>query len=91
VTVDVPPCATEVGLAANVTVGAGVEGAAATVTVTDLVLCPPAPEHVSLNVPEEVRFAIVRFPARFFAPDHAPEAAHEVVSSLVHVSNVDWP
>lgn len=41
---DAPPLATDTGLALNDSVGAG---AAATVTVTDLVLLPPVPVQVS--------------------------------------------
>ena len=49
VTVELPPLATLVGVAPIVTVGAGGEVGADTVTVADLAAEPPAPVQVSVN------------------------------------------
>ena len=73
VSFDVPPAATDVGDAENVTVGAG-----PTVTVREAVFEPPAPVHVSLNVVVAVNALVVTLPDSVFEPDHPPDAVQLV-------------
>jgi hypothetical protein len=74
VSVDVPPCATLVGLAEIDTVG----GLAETVTVADCAAVPPVPVQVSVNFVVAVRAGVVCVPAAASVPLHPPEAVHEV-------------
>lgn len=61
-------------------------GALCTTTVTDCEAVPPTPLHESENVLLAVSGPVVSEPAVAFAPDHAPDATHEVASFDVHVS-----
>lgn len=69
-----------------------VDGATATPIAIDVdrAALPPAPVHVNVYVPEVVSAFSVELPDIAFAPDHAPEAVHELASVLNHVS-VDEP
>lgn len=71
-----PPLGTVVGLAANVSVGAG--GAASTVTVTDRVAAPPGPVQDKVKVLVAINGPLDCEPDVALSPDHAPEAAHEL-------------
>ena len=73
--VDRAPVATVVGLALNVTVGAG---AAFTVTVTERCAEPPAPVHESVNVLLWFSTGLCSEPEVTLFPAHAPEAVHPV-------------
>lgn len=79
---DVPPCATVVGLAVIDTLG----GLAETVTVADCAAEPPAPVQVSVNFVVAVRAEVVWVPAADSAPLQPPEAVHEVAFVEVQVS-----
>jgi hypothetical protein len=80
-----PPTATEVGLAVNVTVGAGVE--LATVTVTErLALAPPLAEHANVKVLVALSGPTISFPDRPLFPLHAPLAAQLSAFDEFHVS-----
>jgi hypothetical protein len=82
VKVELRPLATVLGLAAKVMVGAG----ELTDTVADCVAVPPVPvqlrEYVSLALSAPVGCE----PATAFAPDHPPEAVHEVAFEADHVN-----
>jgi hypothetical protein len=82
VSVEAPPPATIVGLAASVTVAAGMM---ATVAVTAL-LTPPAPEQTREYVAAAVRAAVLWLPLVGLLPLQAPEAVHEVALAELHVS-----
>jgi len=87
VNVAAPPLATLVGSALSDSVGAGGGGGVlCTETVTDCDAVPPAPLHESENVLLAVSGPVVSEPAVALAPDHAPDARHEVASLDVHVS-----
>jgi len=74
VSFDVPPDATDVGDADNVSVGAVLVDP---VTVTEAVRVtePPLPVHVSVKLELVVSAFVVKVPERAVRPDHAPEAA----------------
>jgi hypothetical protein len=74
VSFDVPPDATDVGDADNVSVGAVLVDP---VTVTEAVRVtePPLPVHVSVKLEFAVSAFVVKVPERAVRPDHAPEAA----------------
>jgi hypothetical protein len=69
------PAFTVVGLADNVTVGAG--GAPMTCTVTLRCALPPAPVHCRVNVVLAVMLLMVALPEVFRLPLQPPEAVHE--------------
>jgi len=71
--VELPPLATDVGLALKVTTGPG----ALTVTVADWVALPPAPLHVRVYVEVLVSAPVDCEPLVASDPDHAPEAVQE--------------
>jgi hypothetical protein len=74
VSFDVPPDATDVGDADNVSVGAVLVDPV-TVTETVRVTEPPVPVHVSVKLEFVVSAFVVKVPERAVRPDHAPEAA----------------
>jgi hypothetical protein len=74
VNVDALPLLTVVGLALNVTVGAG----CVTVTVADCAALPPAPVQVTLKLDVEVKAPVECVPLRACAPDQAPDAMQDV-------------
>lgn len=84
--VELPPDATAVGLAANVNVGAVGGGDDCTVTVVDALLLPEAFEHVSTNVVFAVIAGVACDPESALFPAQPPEAVHEVAFELDHVS-----
>ena len=84
VSVELAPYAIDVGLAASVTVGAGVLDP--TVTVTDAEAVPPMPLHVSVNVELCASEPVLAVPVGGWLPDHAPDAVHDVTCMLVHDS-----
>jgi hypothetical protein len=80
--VDVPPLATEVGFAANVTVGAG-----GTLTVAVAVLLePPAPLQVNEYEVAAASGPVLWLPLAALLPFQPPEAVHEVALVEFHVS-----
>ena len=82
-----PPLATLVGLADNVTVGAGT--GLFTVTVTDLLALPPSPLQLSVNVLlAAVSAPVLAVPLVARLPDHAPEAVQLVALVDDHVSEL---
>jgi len=83
VSVELAPASTTVGLAEITTMGAGGEP---TSTVTDSVAVPPAPLQVIVYVLLAVKAPVLIEPAVASAPDHAPDAVHDVASLLDHVS-----
>ncbi len=91
VKVAVPPLGTAVGLAPSSTVGAGGGGVPDTTTVTDCVAVPPEPEHVRENALLAARGPVLCKPDVGFAPDHAPDAEHDVAFVEVHVSVAEPP
>jgi hypothetical protein len=87
VSLEVPPEATDVGDAENVSVGA-VE--LVTVTVTERVIEPPDPVHVSVYAAVDVG-VLVDVPDVAFVPVHAPDAVQLVAFVDDHVSLVVPP
>jgi hypothetical protein len=87
VSVEVPPLATDVGVAARDSVGAG----GVTVTVDDALAVPPDPEHARANVLVLVNAGVDWLPAVGFAPDQAPEAEQEVAFVEDQVRTEDPP
>src|ERR1044071_5661136 len=86
----VPPDATDVGEADNVTTG--VLGGLVTLTLTVRLAVPPGPLHVSVNELGLVDSgALFSLPAVARVPDHAPLAAHEVALLEDQVSAVVPP
>lgn len=83
--VEVLPAVVDVGLAFSDAVGAG-----STVTVTDALALPPAPVQLSEKALVAARAPVARLPEVAFAPDHAPEAVHEVALVEDQVS-IDEP
>jgi hypothetical protein len=82
VSVDMPPLATEVGFAANVTVGAG-----ATLTVAVAVLLePPGPLQVNEYEVAAASGPVLWLPLAALLPFQPPEAVHEVALVEFHVS-----
>jgi hypothetical protein len=82
VSVEVPPLATEVGFAVNVTVGAG-----ATLTVAVAVLLePPAPLQVNEYDVADASGPVLWLPLAALLPFQPPEAVHEVALVEFHVS-----
>jgi hypothetical protein len=77
VRVELEPLVMVLGLALKLTVALGF---ALTVTVADCAALPPAPVHVRANVEVAVSAPVDCEPVTDFAPDHAPEAVHEVAS-----------
>jgi hypothetical protein len=71
---EVPPDATDVGEAENVSVGAVLVDPV-TVTETVRVTEPPVPVHSSVKLEVAVSGFVVKVPERAVRPDHAPEAA----------------
>jgi hypothetical protein len=86
VNVDAAPLATEVGLAVNVTVGAGTT---VMVTVATL-LVPPTPVQVSEKDVVDVRAPVLCAPLVVLVPLQLPEAVHELALVELHV-NVEAP
>jgi hypothetical protein len=84
VSVELAQASTTAGSAEIVTVGAGSEPT--TSTVADSVAVPPAPLQVIVYVLFAVKAPVLIEPAVSWAPDHAPEAVHDVASVLDHVS-----
>ena len=86
VRVEVPPADTDVGLADNAAVGAGM-----TLTVAAAAsLLPPAPVQVRENVVATVIGAVLWLPLSARVPVQPPDAEHDVASVELHVS-VDVP
>jgi hypothetical protein len=77
VSVEDPPLAIDVGLAANDTVGTG---GAPTVTVVEALAVPPSPVHASPNVAVLVSGTLDWLPEVVLVPVHAPEATQDVAS-----------
>jgi hypothetical protein len=86
VRLDVPPLATLVGLAVNVTVGTG-----ATVTVALWLPLPPVPEQVSVYAVVAVSAPVDCVPLVDFAPVQPPEAVQLVASVELQVSVEEPP
>lgn len=87
INVAAPPLATLIGSALSDTVGAGGGGGApCTTTVIECEVVPPTPLHESENVLLAVSGPVVSEPAVALAPDHAPDAKHEVAPFDVQVS-----
>jgi hypothetical protein len=85
VSIVVPPLATLVGFAVNVTVGAG--GTAVTVTVAVRAgLAPPAPVHTIVKLVSAVSAPVDCVPAAASTPLHPPDAVQPVASVELHVS-----
>ena len=82
VSIDVPPLATEVGFAVNVTVGAG---ATLTVAVATL-LEPPAPLQVNEYDVAAASGPVLWLPLAALLPFQPPEAVHEVALIEFQVS-----
>jgi hypothetical protein len=82
VSVELPPLATEVGFAVNVTVGAGTT---VTVAVATL-LVPPEPVQVSVYDVVAVRAPVLCVPLVALVPLQPPVAVHEVALVELHVS-----
>jgi hypothetical protein len=82
VSVEAPPLATELGLAANVTVGAGTT---VTVAVATLLL-PPAPVQVSEKEVLAVSAPVLCVPLVALLPLQLPDAVHEVAFVELQVS-----
>jgi hypothetical protein len=78
VSVELPPVVTTVGFAVRVTVGTG-GGAAVTLIVTLVCTWPPCPEQLRMYVLDAVRTPVLSLPDSATLPDHAPEAAQDVV------------
>lgn len=74
VSVELPPLATELGLAAKVTVGVG----EVTETVADCEALPPLPVQERPYVALAVSVPVVCDPFSALLPDQAPEAVQEV-------------
>ena len=74
VSVELPPLATVLGLAAKVTVGVG----EVTETVADCAALPPLPVQESPYVALAVSVPVVCDPLTALLPDQAPEAVQEV-------------
>jgi hypothetical protein len=74
VSVELPPLATVLGLAAKVTVGVG----EVTETVADCEALPPLPVHESPYVALAVSVPVLCDPLTALPPDQAPEAVQEV-------------
>jgi hypothetical protein len=90
VSVELPPLATEVGLAVSVTVGAGV--ALPTVTVTEAtLLVSPAPRQLSEYEVVAVSAPVLWVPLVASVPLHPPEAVQEVALVELQVSVVAPP
>jgi len=83
VNVLLPPLATVVGDADNVTVGAGVE----LVTVMEALAwaVPPEPVQLSVNVASAFNAPVLWLPAVALVPLHPPDAVHEVAFVELHV------
>ena len=82
VSVELPPLATVLGLAAKVIVGAG----EVTETVADCDALPPVPVQVSPNVELAVRAPVDCDPLAALVPAQAPEAVQEVALVADQVS-----
>ena len=76
VRVDAPPFDTVAGFALRVTVGAGT--LAATLTVTDCDVLPPAPLQVSVKLLVTLSALVPSAPMGARGPDHAPDAVQLV-------------
>lgn len=76
------PLATVVGLATNISVGAGV---VFTVTVAERVTLPPSPEHISEKTLVLTNGPVDWFPEVVLGPGHAP--GPEAVQLLAFVAN----
>jgi hypothetical protein len=90
VSVEDPPLAIDVGLAANDTVGTGA-GGAPTVTVVEVLAVPPSPVHASPNVAVLVSGTLDWLPEVVLVPVHAPEATQEVALAEDQVRVEDAP
>ena len=82
VSVEVPPLATEIGFAVNVTVGAATTLTLAVATL----LVPPGPVQVNEYEPAIVRDPVLCVPLVGWVPLQLPEAVHEVALVELHVS-----
>ena len=86
VSVEVPLAAIKLGDAFKVTVGA--EGGVTpplglpTLTATDWLILPPAPEQVRVKTEPEVRLLVVNLPETAFAPLQEPLARQPLAFSL---------
>ncbi len=83
VRVDALPLAMVLGLALKLTVTVGF---ALTVTVAVCAAVPPAPVQVSVYAEVAVSAPVDWLPETAFAPDQAPDAAHEVAFVADHES-----
>jgi len=90
VRVEDAPLVTDVGLAANDTVGTGA-GGAPTVTVVEALPVPPAPVQASVNVPVLVNAPLDWLPKIVLGPDQAPVAKQEAELFDDQVSVEDPP
>lgn len=86
VRVAMPPTAMLVGLADNVTVGAGT-----TVTVAVWTALPPVPVHLSVNEADAVKAPVETDPLVAWAPLQPPEAAQPAASVELQVSIAEPP
>lgn len=72
-------CSEGIGYPPTVPGGGGVGfEPAATVTVVDWLADPPVPVQVNKNVVLTVRLPVLWEPEMAFAPDHPPDALHEL-------------
>lgn len=86
-----PPLATVVGVALSVTDGNGGAAGGTTVTLTDCVAVPPAPEQVRANEEFAVSGPVEALPDIALLPLQLPDAEQLVASSEVHVSVAALP
>jgi hypothetical protein len=85
-----PPLATLVGLAFNVTVGA--DGCwAETVTVTESMAVPPSPVQVRLKVALAFSAPVLWEPVVGLSPLHAPDPVQDAAFELDHDNMVELP
>jgi hypothetical protein len=89
VSVEVPPLATEVGLAVRVTVGPLVEPVTVTVAVAELV--PPVPVQVRVKLVVAVSAPVLMLPLTDCVPFQPPEAVQEVAPVLLQASVAALP
>jgi hypothetical protein len=75
-----PPLATVVGVALSITDGSGGAAGGTTVTLTDCVAVPPAPEHVRANEEFAVSGPVEALPEVALLPLQLPDAEQPVAS-----------
>jgi hypothetical protein len=86
-----PPEFTEFGVALNVMVGAGAVPGATVIATEDCPVVFAAPAQLSVKVLFAVSVSLVALPLVARAPDHAPDAVHDVASVELQVKVTDAP